>query len=163
EQTNKTGGSKVTLASELGKRLAFESGEQEAYLNVLRTADRLHADFVALFKSHGLTDAQYNVLRILRGHGERVPTRRVGRELVTREPDITRLVDRLEKADLVTRERCDQDRRVVWIEITADGLALLAKLDEPVSSLHHRQLGHLGSEKLATLSMLLCEARQPVE
>jgi DNA-binding MarR family transcriptional regulator len=133
--------------------------EQEAYLNLLRTADQLTGEFARLFRAHGITDPQYNALRILRGHAAKVATRKIAEEMVTREPDITRLIDRLEQAGLARRQRCEQDRRVVWVKITAKGLELLAKLDRPVLELHKRQLGHIGRKKLQTLSRLLSEAR----
>jgi DNA-binding MarR family transcriptional regulator len=147
------------FALEIGKREPFESPEQEAYLNLLRTADELAGEFARLFRAHGITDPQYNVLRILRGHGTKVATRRIAEEMVTREPDITRLIDRLEQVGMVKRERCRRDRRVVWVTITAKGSELLAKLDRPVLELHERQLGHLGRKKLLTLSRLLSESR----
>jgi DNA-binding MarR family transcriptional regulator len=152
---------KHKLADELGKRRPFDLPEQEVYLNLLRTADALAGEFAQLFKQHGLTDAQYNALRILRGHGCPIPTRWIAEEMVTREPDITRLIDRLERAGLVRRERSKTDRRVVRVRITAKGTALLAKLDRPVLALHRRQLGHLGERKLASLSRLLSAARRP--
>jgi DNA-binding MarR family transcriptional regulator len=148
------------LAAEIGKRQPFTVPEAEAYLNLIRTADQLSAAFARLFRQHGITPAQYNALRILRGHGVRVPTRRIAAEMVTREPDITRLIDRLEQAGLVQRERCTEDRRVVWVTITPNGEELLVRLDRPVLELHRQQLGHLSTEDLHTLSQLLVEARQ---
>lgn len=148
------------LAKELGKRGPFESAEQEAYLNLLRTADALAGQFARLFKQHGITDPQYNALRILRGHATRLATHRIAEEMVTREPDITRLIDRLEKRGLVGRRRCKEDRRVVYVTITARGREMLAALDGPVRQLHREQLGHLGPRKVQQLSRLLCAARQ---
>ncbi len=148
-----------TLAQEIGKRDPFESLEQEAFLSVLRTADALASDFERLFREHGITAAQFNALRILRGHDGPVATRRVGGEMVTREPDITRLIDRLERVGLVTRERCREDRRVVYVKLAEPGRALLASLDTPVLDLHRRQLSGLGPRKLTQLIRLLNEAR----
>ena len=150
-----------SLAGEIGKRKRFDVPEQETFLNLVRTADELTAEFSRLFKTHGVTDAQYNALRILRGHDRRVPTHHIADQMVTREPDITRLIDRLEKAGYVHRERCPDDRRVVWVCLNPTGRELLAKLDRPVVELHQRQLGHLGPQKLKTLSRLLFEARRP--
>jgi len=138
----------------------LRGAEQEAYLNLVRTVDELAGEFARLFRDYGLTDAQYNALRILRGHGTRVATRQVADEMVTREPDITRLIDRLEQVGLAARERCKEDRRVVWVTITTTGSDLLARLDQPVMDLHERQLSHLGPSKLKLLSSLLAEARQ---
>jgi DNA-binding MarR family transcriptional regulator len=152
----------LSLAQDIGKRDDFTLPEQEAYLNLLRTADQLVGAFHQLFKTYGVTAAQYNALRILRGHETRVATRRIADEMVTREPDITRLIDRLEQAGLAKRERCREDRRVVWVTITAKGLELLHKLEQPVMTLHQQQLGHMGSRKLQTLSKLLTEARRNV-
>lgn len=151
-----------SLAEDIGKRDDFALPEQEAYLNLLRTVDKLVGAFHQLFKTHGVSSAQYNALRILRGHGTRVATRRIADEMVTREPDITRLIDRLEQAGLAKRERCRDDRRVVWVTITAKGMDLLDKLEQPVLTLHQQQMGHMGSKKLQTLSKLLTEARQRV-
>lgn len=150
-----------SLARELGKRGPFGSPEQEAYLNLLRTADHLAGQFAQLFRAHRLTDAQYNVLRILRGHQAPVATRRIAAEMVTRQPDVTRLIDRLERVRLVRRERCPDDRRVVYVAITPKGLATLNKLDEPVAALHQAQLAHLGPARLRQLSELLLAARRP--
>jgi DNA-binding MarR family transcriptional regulator len=149
------------LAGQIGKRRPFDSPEQEAYLNLLRTTDQLSGEFAALYKQYGITDPQYNVLRILRGHGGRVATRQIAAEMVTRQPDITRLIDRLEKVELVVRHRCKEDRRIVWVELTRRGTDLLERLDKPVANLHHRQLSHLGERKLRNINKLLCEAREP--
>ena len=100
----------VGLGDELGKRGSFDSAEQEAYLNLLRTVDELSGEFARLFRAHGVTDPQYNALRILRGHGTRITMRTIAEEMVTREPDITRLVDRLERAGWAKRERCAHAR-----------------------------------------------------
>lgn len=152
------------LASQIGKRTPFESPEQEAYLNLLRTHSLLAGEFAALFKSHGLTDAQYNVLRILRGHGgEGLATSAISEQLITRDPDVTRLIDRLEKSGHVKRERSKEDRRVVHVRITDKGRETLKRLDRPVRELHRRQLSHMSREDLETLSGLLCEARSGAE
>lgn len=149
-----------SLQQEIGKKQPFDLPEQEAFLNLIRTASFLSADFDALFKKHGLTNAQYNVLRILRGEGTKMPSLAVAQRLVTRVPDITRLVDRLEAAGLVERERCTKDRRVVYVRITARGLAILEKLDQPVRDLHKSQLGHIPPKDLAALSRLMEAARK---
>lgn len=148
------------LAVEIGKRGSFDAPEQEAYLNLARTHTCLAAEFDRLFAKHGVTDPQYNALRILRGHGKPMHVYHIAEQMVTRQPDITRLIDRLEEAGLACRNRSTEDRRVVWVEITAAGRKLLAKLDQPVLDLHTKQLGHLGTTKLKTLSRLLSDARQ---
>lgn len=148
-----------SLQGEIQKKRPFEIPEQEAMLNIVRTAGALVTDFERLFRAHGLTDAQYNVLRILRGEGARMPSLSIAQRTVTRVPDITRLVDRLEAAGLVERERCPEDRRVVYVSITRKGLRKLADLDEPVVELHKRQLGHMSAKELQALSELLVKAR----
>lgn len=150
----------AALQHEIKKKKPFELPEQEAYLNIVRTASHLEAAFDDLFKSHGLTHSQYNVLRILRGEGQKMPSLTVADRLITRVPDITRLVDRLEAAQLVKRERCTKDRRVVYVQITPQGLALLATIDEPVRDLHRSQLQHMSRSELKALSTLLVRARE---
>lgn len=150
----------AALQQEIRKKKPFESAEQEAFLNILRTAGVLEGQFDALFKEHGLTQPQYNVLRILRGEGAKMPSLSISERLITRVPDITRLVDRLEASGLVKRERCCEDRRVVYVGITPRGLALLAQLDAPVNELHAAQMKHMTKPELATLSKLLVKARQ---
>lgn len=150
-----------SLQQEIKKKKPFDIPEQEAFLNIIRTASFLEAEFDALFKRHALTNAQYNVLRILRGEGARMPSLAVAERLVTRVPDITRLVDRLEQAGLVKRERSTEDRRVVYVSIASKGLALLSSLDEPVRDLHKKQLAHMSRKDLAELSRLLTIARSP--
>ncbi len=157
----KPGTAPKNLAEEIGKKQPFDSLEVESYLNLARTHEHLATSCARFFKSNGISGPQYNVLRILRGHGERMRTYRVAEEMVTREPDITRLLDRLVERGLVLRERCPDDRRVVWVELTEAGAALLKSLDRPVAELHRSQLGHLGEKKLRQLSRLLFEARHP--
>jgi DNA-binding MarR family transcriptional regulator len=152
------------LAREIRKSGPFASAEQEAHLNLLRTADALMRGFELLFKPHNLSGTQYNVLRILRGHGaEGCPCKMVGEELITRDPDITRLLDRLETRGLISRQRSTEDRRVVTARITQGGMEVLAALDGPVQELHKKQLGHMGSEELTSLIDLLEKARQHIQ
>jgi DNA-binding MarR family transcriptional regulator len=148
------------LQKEIKKNKPFESAEQEAHLNLIRTAQVLQEPFDKLMKPHNLSGTQYNVLRILRGAGEPLPCGQIGERMVTRDPDITRLLDRLEKRGLIVRERTAADRRVVLASITAEGLKLLKQLDQPIIDLHVSQLGHLGKEKLRTLIDLLEMARE---
>lgn len=152
--------SQSTLQTEIKKRHPFESLEQEAFLNLLRTADHLNCEFTRLFAAHGLSGPQYNVLRILRGSGEEgLPCLEIAGQMITRMPDITRLVDRLEAAGFVSRCRTDSDRRVVLVKITPAGSELLTRLDQPVRDLHKKVLSHLSEDELSELTRLLTKAR----
>ncbi len=153
--------SAVRLQQALKKKRPFESPAQEAALNLLRTSDQLQIRFSRLFRGHGVTSAQYNILRILRGEGKPLPILEIASRTVTVVPGITGLIDRLEQAELVERIRCEQDRRVVYVAVTPKGMDILAALDEPVLELHQQLLGHLGQGDLKELSRLLDKARQP--
>ncbi|GMU35346.1 MAG: MarR family transcriptional regulator [Planctomycetia bacterium] len=148
----------ANLAVEIGKRRPFDLPEQEAFLNVARTYDHVLAAFERLLKGRDLSAPQYNVLRIVRGHG-RAPTRKIAEQMISRQPDITRLIDRLETTGLVKRERCRDDRRVVWVQLTPQGQQVLRELDKPVLEMHKATMGHMGARKLAMLNKLLFEAR----
>jgi DNA-binding MarR family transcriptional regulator len=155
---------KSRLQEELRKRNPFDSLEQEVSLSLVRTQDHLAQSFHELFAAHGLTGPQYNVLRILRGHGgDGVPGHEIGAQMVARMPDVTRLVDRLEAAGLAERARTARDRRVVLVRITPAGLDLLAKLDRPVLDTHRRSLAHLSRDELLELSRLLAKVREGPE
>ena len=147
------------LQDELKKKRPFESPEQEAILNILRTNDQFQNRFGRLFREFGLTPSQYNVLRILRGEGKPLPCLEIGERMIQVVPAMTGLIDRLEKQELVTRERCTEDRRVVYIAITPKALDLLSKMDESVMSLHQQLIGHLKRTELKELSRLLEKAR----
>jgi DNA-binding MarR family transcriptional regulator len=134
--------------------------EEVAHLEMMRTMEALSHQFVHVFKAEDLSSTQYNVLRILRGAPEGLPCGEIGNRMVTRDSDITRLLDRLEKRSLVSRCRETKDRRTVWVRITPEGLDLLARLDEPVRAAHHELLGHLGAKRLNLLTDLLRLARQ---
>ena len=131
-------------------------------LNLLRTNDQFQNQFGRLFREYGLTSSQYNVLRILRGEGKPMPCLEVADRMIQVVPAITGLIDRLEKQELVNRERCTEDRRVVYIEITRKALTLLKQMDEPVNELHERLIGHLTRAELKELSRLLEKARMSV-
>ena len=150
------------LQRELRKRDPFDSAEQEAILNLLRSSDQFQNRFGRLFREFGLTSSQYNVLRILRGAGEPLPSLEIAGRLIQVVPAITGLIDRLEKQGLVTRERCKQDRRVVYVDITPAALDLLKKLDQPVSDLHRTLAGHLTRTELKELSRLLEKLRSSI-
>lgn len=147
-----------------GKSRRFDSPEQEAYLNLWRTYDRLRALEDELFGRHNLTAQQYNALRLLRaGHPGKTPTLALAARLVSRAPDITRLLDRLEARGLVERVRPPGNRRVVEVGLTAAGLILLAGLDKEVRACNAHMLGHLSPADLRTLVALLHKARRPHE
>ncbi len=146
--------------------------EGQAFLALLRSADSLLRQAEELLKGAGLSHTQYNVLRILRG-AEREPRGKAGRaskdgglpcgeiaaRMITRDPDITRLLDRLEARGLVARSRQKQDRRVVQARITPAGMKLLRELDAPVEALHKQQLRGMQAGHLQTLLQLLDEVR----
>src|SRR3982751_2166529 len=131
------------LQRELKKKRPFESLEQEAMLNLLRTNDQFDIRFARLFREHGLTPSQYNVLRILRGEGQPLPCLEIADRLIAAVPGITGLIDRLEGLGLVTRGRSPEARRVVFVATPPRALDLLGRLDEPVKALYRRLLGHL--------------------
>ncbi|PYT56281.1 MAG: MarR family transcriptional regulator [Acidobacteria bacterium] len=134
--------------------------EDRLFVALLKTADTLGQEAEQLLKAAGLTGAQYNVLRILRGtEPEGLACRGIGDRMISHDPDITRLLDRMEKRGLISRERQTDDRRVVKTRITAQGLRLLKTLDQPVHDLHKRQFRHLPAARLKTLSELLEEVR----
>jgi DNA-binding MarR family transcriptional regulator len=133
--------------------------EEAAFLELLRTTDMLSRRLTQVLRNEELSSNQYNVLRILRGAPDGLPCGEIGNRMITRDPDITRLLDRLEKRSLIARWRESKDRRIVLARITPEGLDLLARLDEPVKETHRRQLGHLGSERLRSLTGLLQESR----
>ena len=148
------------LRQQLKQRRPFRSIQAEVFLNVLRTSTTFVGQFVEMLRPYELTQPQYNVLRILRGAGAAgLPCGEVGERMVSREPDVTRLLDRMEQRGLVARARDAADRRVVTARITADGQRLVDALDEPVEALHKRQLGHLSASDLRTLNALLELAR----
>jgi MarR family transcriptional regulator, 2-MHQ and catechol-resistance regulon repressor len=148
------------LQHELKKKQPFASHEQEAILNILRTSDQFVNRMGRLFREFGLTTSQYNVLRILRGEGRPLPSLEIAQRMIQVVPAITGLIDRLEQQDLVTRRRCTDDRRVVFVEITAKALGVLKQIDRPLEKLHRGLVGHLSRTELKELSRLLEKARQ---
>src|SRR5579863_9481287 len=139
-----------------------ECPEETLFLELMRTADMLARAPAEVIKTGDLSANQYNVLRILRGSPDGLPCGEIASRMITRDPDITRLLDRLEKRNLISRCRENKDRRMVMARIMPEGLKLLARLDEPVEEAHRRQLGHLGREKIRTLAELLHAARSAV-
>ena len=138
------------------------SPEEIAHLEMMRTTEAMSHRFAQVFKAYDLSQTQYNVLRILRGAPEGLACGEISNRMITRDSDITRLLDRLETRSLVSRSRESKNRRTVWTHITPEGLDLLARLDEPMLAVHLELLGHLGVERLNILADLLRLARQPV-
>jgi DNA-binding MarR family transcriptional regulator len=149
------------LQEEIKQTRPFTSLEEEALLNLKRTASRLQHVIQQMIKPMGLTPTQYNVLRILRGAGENgLRCSEVGERLVSDDPDITRLLDRLQKQKLVRRKRDGKDRRVILTTITPEGLSLLKEMDPMVTDNAKQLLQHMSQEKLTTLITLLEEVRE---
>jgi DNA-binding MarR family transcriptional regulator len=146
------------------KRRRFDSLEQEVYLNLWRAYDRLRAFEDELFAAHDLTPQQYNALRLLRGaHPGKIATLDLAGRLVSRAPDITRLLDKLQERGLIERDRPADNRRMVRVGITAAGLTLLEELQSPLTECHRRQLGHLTRRQMKNLIALLQTVREPHE
>lgn len=144
------------LQKELKQTKPFASREEEVYLNIQLTAERLWWGVNETLKQADLTHTQYNVLRILRGAGQAgASCNEISERLVTKDSDITRLLNRLEARGLISRQREMKDRRVIITRISHGGLRLLAGLDKPIERCHRKHLGHLGDKQLATLSKLL--------
>ena len=141
-----------------GRRMGLS--EESVFLDLLRTTDMLYRGLVAILKAEDLSSTQYNVLRILRGSPSGLPCGEIASRMITRDPDITRLLDRLEKRNLISRCRETNDRRMVIAQITPEGIGLLARLDKPVTQAHRDQLGHLGRGRLRALTKLLQAARK---
>ena len=145
------------------KRSARTAAQVDVHIAIVQAATEFERGFVELLKPEELSPAQYNVLRILRGAGDAGLTcSGVGDRLIRHDPDVTRLLDRLDHRHLIERSREPQDRRVVRTRITAEGLAVLARLDPELDALHERQLGHVSPERLAQLTALIQEARARV-
>jgi DNA-binding MarR family transcriptional regulator len=151
------------MADSVATKRKFDSLQQEAYLSLWRTYDRLRALEEKLFQSHGLTAQQYNVLRILNASNESMPTLAIASKLVSRAPDITRMLDKLETSGWIDRVRSPDDRRSVLIEITASGRKKLQELEEPLAEMHEEQLGHVAAKDLRLFCDLLAKIRSPHE
>ncbi|HUI51072.1 MAG TPA: MarR family transcriptional regulator [Terriglobales bacterium] len=138
--------------------------EDQVFVAILKTADTLAGQAEQLMKASGLTGAQYNVLRILRGAGpEGLPCNGISERMISRDPDMTRMLDRMESRQWITRERQTEDRRVVKARITDEGLKLLKKMDAPVRELHKQQFAHMSAARQKTLLELVNElmTREP--
>lgn len=140
----------------------FGGPEEDLFVCLLRTAELLSRNVEKVLKTGDVSPTQYNVLRILRGTPAGLTCSEIGKRMITRDPDITRLLDRLEKRGLISRCRETKDRRQVQTRITPGGLHLLKDLDGPVTDLHRRQLGHLGREGVRRLQEFLEKAQQTV-
>jgi DNA-binding MarR family transcriptional regulator len=151
------------LRDELQQQKPFGSLQQEAQLSIARTEAELRDLFERMLRPHGVSAAQYNVLRILRGAGPDGLCRNEVRDrLISRMPDVTRLLDRMEQAGLVTRARSSVDRRLVATQLTERGRSLVDSLDAIVAEEHQRRLGHLSQDQLRTLIELLALIRKHV-
>ncbi len=149
------------LQKELKQNKPFRSLEEEVILNIARTAEYLAAAGAAVLKSADLTGTQYNVLRILRGAGsEGLKCSEISERMITKESDITRLLDRVEARGFISRERPASNRRIVIARITDEGLRVLEELDRPIDELNRNLVGHLSKEKLAMLNELLEAVRK---
>ena len=152
------------LASEIGKKGAFSNLQQETLLNLMRTYAVLSSEFKQkLFRPSGLSHEKYNVLRILSGEGRPMQIYEVAERMIAPKTDISRLVERLVVSDLISRQRCNQDGRVVWLELTKKGKSVLKKLAQPIIDLHASQFSNLTKKELATLNELLFKARSRSE
>jgi DNA-binding MarR family transcriptional regulator len=152
------------LQDEIKQTKPFSTIETEALLALQLTSDRIAAEGARILKPWDLSPTQYNVLRILRGAGpDGLPCRGIGERMISRDPDMTRLLDRMEKGGLITRARQKDDRRVVKTQITEAGLNLLQKLDQPMRDLHKKQFQHMAAVQLKILGDLLdaCRNRDP--
>lgn len=151
-------------ASKLKRTKPAVSPEEELFVNLMRTTETLRGKTAELLKDYDLSGVQYNTLRILRGAGEEgLICNEISERLITKDSDITRLLDRLEKREFIIRERDPSDRRHVITKITKNGLEVLSEIDQPMTELHKQQLGHLGDALIEQLNALLILARSQVK
>lgn len=149
------------LEDELRKKDAFACPQERSYLEILRTADALQHAHQRLFRQHGLSASLYNALRIVAGAGEAgIPVRAIGSRMVVREPDASRLVDRLEREGRVRRRRSERDRRRVLVRVTPQGIACLEALRQPLLELQEQLFRGFSPRELRTLDALLQRARE---
>jgi DNA-binding MarR family transcriptional regulator len=135
------------------------TAEEATYLDLLHTADVLTRGAIGVLKAEDLSTTQYNVLRILRGSPKGLTCGEIASRMITRDPDVTRLLDRMKKRGLISRSRERRDRRLVLARISPEGLKLVNRLDEPVQKIHRKQLGHMGKDRLRAFAELLADAR----
>ncbi len=148
------------LAKAIGKRKGFESPSVEAYLLLVRVTDLLQRQMAEVLKQESLTGTQYNVLRILRGHGRPCTCSEIASQLIVQDPDVTRLIDRMEKRALLERTRCTEDRRIVWIKLTDSGAASCARLDAPIRHQHQANFKALSETELHSLITALTKVME---
>jgi len=152
------------LMRELKQNRPFHSRAAEAAVALMRTADMVRRSVAAVVEPHDITTQQYNVLRILRGAGqEGLPTLEIATRMIEETPGITRLIDRLEAKELVSRHRCETDRRQVFCRITRAGMTLLSRLDAPLLAAEEESMGALSKRELGELMALLEKAREALE
>ena len=151
-----------TLQNDLKKRDPFDSVEQETALSIMRTSDLLENRFARLFREHGLTASQYNVLRILRGEGRPMPCLEVADRMIQVAPAITRIVNQLLELELIVRTQCPEDRRIFHIELKPAGKRLLKKIDKPLLDLHSSLLSGVPKKDLRTLIEIMENLRMSV-
>ena len=152
---------KATLSGEIGKKGTFSNLQQETLLNLMRTHAELSSEFKQkLFRPLGLSHEKYNVLRILAGEDRPMQIYEVAERMIAPKTDISRLVERLVVGELVSRQRCEHDGRVVWVELTKQGKSMLKKLAQPIVELHASQFSNLTQKELAKLNELLFKARR---
>lgn len=152
------------LAREIGKKDAFSNLQQETFLNLMRTHAVLSGEFKQkLFRPLGLSHEKYNVLRILAGEDRPMQIYEVSERMIAPSTDISRLIERLVESELISRKRCENDGRVVWVTLTRKGKSILRKLAKPVVEMHASQFSRLNQRELATLNRLLFKARNPAD
>ena len=149
------------LKKELAKKREFESLQQEVVLNILRTNDYCQYNFKKFFRQYGLSQQRFNILWILGDEGGPLPSQELGGRMITNVPAITSLTDKLTKRGLVNRTRCENDRRVCYVELTPEGEKLLAEIGPSNLENHHNLVGHLSEKGSRQLIELLEKARGP--
>lgn len=151
------------LLAELKQTKPFESLEDEVFINIIRTAEVFNRKLAEFLKTFELTSSQFNVLRILRGaEPDGLICREIGERMIAFDPDVTKLLDRLEARDLIVRERQQKDRRVITVRISKEGIKLLKEIDQPILDFVSNLLGHLDEKKLRALNELTEEAREKI-
>lgn len=154
----------MALKDEMVMSKDFRNNREEAFFALVRTAEAVHAPHDRLFRSHGLSSAQYNVLRILRGADpDGCTCGEIDRRLLKRGPDVTRLIDRLKATGLVTRQRSQEDRRVVRVILTAEGHDLLARIEEPARTTLDEVMAGISEEEAGTVVEVLQRLREHIE
>lgn len=149
------------VQAEIRQTKPFSGLEEETFVSLMRTADKLQQEVAAILRAHGLSPTQFNALRILRGAGPGgLACSEIGQRMIDHDPDITRLLDRLERRGLVERSRGQQDRRVIMARITPAGLEALKPLDRPLEEYHRRSMKHISQPRLKSLLGLLDAVRR---